>query len=41
MNTLNQLRRVATRYEKRGEQCLSRVELAAVRLWFRAFADTP
>lgn len=33
MNRLKQFRRVATRYEKRGENYLAMVMLAAVRLW--------
>ncbi|WP_437284753.1 hypothetical protein [Sorangium sp. So ce406] len=41
MNRSKQFRRVATRYGKRGEQYLSMVELAAVRLWSHAFAGTP
>lgn len=41
MNWLKQFRRVATRYEKRGEQYLAMVKLAAVRLWLREFAHTP
>jgi transposase len=41
MNRLKQFRRVATRYEKRGEQYLAMVELAAIRLWLHAFAHTP
>jgi len=41
INRLKQFRRVATRYEKRGANYLAMVTLAAVRLWLRAFADTP
>lgn len=41
INLLKQFRRVATRYEKRGANYLAMVTLAAVRLWLRAFADTP
>lgn len=41
MNRLKQLRRIATRYEKRGDQYLTMVKLAAVRLWLRAVPHTP
>lgn len=41
INRLKQFRRVATRYEKRAVNYLAMVTLAAVRLWLRAFADTP
>ncbi len=40
INRLKQVRRVATRYEKRAANFLGMVTLAAVRLWLRGFADS-
>jgi transposase len=33
ISRLKQLRRVATRYEKRGENCLAMLTISAILLW--------
>jgi transposase len=41
LGRLKQLRRVATRYDKRAVNYLAWVTLAAAIIWLRPFADTP
>ncbi|MBP2444598.1 transposase [Rhizobium leguminosarum] len=37
---LKHFRRIATRYDKLAENCLAMVQLASMRLWFRAYEST-
>src|SRR3954447_25643637 len=40
INRLKQARRVATRYEKRGDNYLAMVHIGMILLWLKPFADT-
>src|SRR4051794_10856443 len=40
INRLKQARRIATRYEKRGENYLAMVHIGMILLWLKPFADT-
>lgn len=40
-NRLKQVRRLATRYEKRAANYLAMLHLGAILIWINAFADTP
>jgi transposase len=40
ISRLKQARRVATRYEKRGENYLAMVHISMILLWMKPFADT-
>jgi transposase len=40
INRLKQARRIATRYEKRGENYLAMIHIGMILLWMKPFADT-
>jgi hypothetical protein len=40
INRLKQARRIATRYEKRGDNYLAMVHIGMILLWMKPFADT-
>ena len=40
-NRIKQCRRVATRYDKLAANYLAFIELAAIRVWLRAYKSTP
>jgi transposase len=40
INRLKQARRIATRYEKRGDNYLAMVHIGMILLWLKPFADT-
>ena len=40
ISRLNQARRIATRYEKRGENYLAMIHIGMILLWLKPFADT-
>jgi len=40
INRLKQARRIATRYEKRGDNYLAMIQIGMILLWMKPFADT-
>jgi transposase len=40
INRLKQFRRIATRYEKRAENCLAMIHIGMVLLWLKPCVDT-